>query len=131
MQLLQAANVAHFRIPPCALGPRLSRAVGHRLTTHTFEHSLATATITVEQPWARHGQPRRALRTASTFLPRRCRADDMILVEFTRCYGDGALEQKLQVTHEHRVARGWPNQPRFSAFVLPLPDPPFRPSRAP
>ena len=55
----------------------------------------------------------------------------MILVEFIRYYGDGALEQQLKVTHEHRVARGWPNQPRFSAFVLPLPDPPFRPSRAP
>ena len=55
----------------------------------------------------------------------------MILVVFARRYDGGALEQKLQVTYEHRVARGWPNQPRFSAFVLPLPDPPFRPSGAP
>ena len=55
----------------------------------------------------------------------------MILVVFTRIYDGGALEQKLQVSNAPRVAHGWPNQPRFSAFGLPAPDQPFRPSRAP
>ena len=129
VQLLQAANVAHFRILPCALGPRLSRAVAHRLTAHSFGQSPAHAANTVKQPWTGHRQPRKALRTASTFMPRRCRADDMILVEFVRSYDGGAPKQKLQVQNAPRVAHGWPNHPRFSAFGLPMPDRLFRLSR--
>ena len=59
----------------------------------------------------------------------RCHVDDVIQFVLAWYYDGGAPKQKLQVQNAPRVAHGWPNHPRFSAFGLPMPDRLFRLSR--